>query len=50
MLGNQMMREELAERYDPRTLDRLGTSGDEHGIALFRLLRGRSLRAGASAR
>lgn len=50
LLGNQMSREELAERYDPRTLDRLGTSGDEHGIALFRLLRGRSLRAGAYAR
>lgn len=46
LLGN-LSKTDLVERYDARTLDRLGVESDEAGIAILRSLSGPSLRAGA---
>lgn len=43
LLGN-LTAKELADRYDARTLDRMGAKSDDAGIAIFRRLRGKSRR------
>lgn len=45
MLLTNLGRAEIIARYDARTLSRLGVEADEHGIALFRHLKGTDLRS-----
>lgn len=45
LLGN-LDAGQVVQRYDARTLDRMGIRSDDAGIALFRSLRGESIRGG----
>lgn len=45
LLGN-LTAQQVVQRYDARTLDRMGMLSDDAGVAVFRTLRGESIRGG----